>query len=58
VADHTAGQHSYSIQFGFQPPKDKNLYGVMLYHHNRLVYPYLRVGVQLQVKKTISTLIR
>lgn len=26
-----------------------NLYGVMLYHRNRLIKPYLRVGIQNQI---------
>ena len=38
----------YTVQFGFQPEQEEHLYGVMLYHHNRLIVPYHRVGVQLQ----------
>jgi len=26
-----------------------NLYGIMLYHRNRLIKPYLRVGIQNQI---------
>lgn len=29
----------------------EHLYGIMLYHHNRLIKPYFRVGVQLQPNK-------
>ena len=41
----------YTITFGFQPPGEEHLYGVMLYHHNRLIIPYYRIGVQLQPNK-------
>ena len=38
----------YTITFGFQPSPHKHLYGIMIYHHGRLIRPYVRVGVQLQ----------
>lgn len=43
--------NGYTITFGFQPERNKHLYGIMLYHHNRLIYPYLRVGVQTQANE-------
>lgn len=47
----TGRPEGYSITFGFQPSEEEHLYGVMLYHHNRLIIPYYRVGVQLQPNK-------
>eukprot|EP01052_Picozoa_sp_SAG31_P023474 SAG31_NODE_1937_length_6866_cov_3.173932_6_plen_215_part_00 len=41
----------FVITFGFQSRQKEHLYGIMLYHHNRLIKPYFRVGVQLQPNK-------
>ena len=35
------------IVFGFS--QNKNHYGIMMYHRNRLIKPYVRVGYQLKV---------
>eukprot|EP01047_Picozoa_sp_COSAG01_P045656 COSAG01_NODE_4224_length_5226_cov_4.995514_5_plen_354_part_00 len=43
--------NGYTITFGFQLEHNRHLYGIMLYHHNRLIYPYLRVGVQTQANE-------
>eukprot|EP01051_Picozoa_sp_SAG22_P009165 SAG22_NODE_745_length_7499_cov_2.796622_1_plen_157_part_00 len=42
---------AFKITFGFQEKAKEHLYGIMLYHHNRLIKPYFRVGVQLQPNK-------
>ena len=36
------------IVFGFS--ENVNHYGIMMYHSNRLIKPYVRVGCQLKVK--------
>ena len=36
------------IVFGFS--QNKNHYGIMMYHRNRLIKPYERVGYQLKVR--------
>ncbi|XP_024514720.1 MORC family CW-type zinc finger protein 4 [Selaginella moellendorffii] len=35
------------IEMGFNT-ENRNLYGMMLYHRNRLIKPYMRVGMQLE----------
>ena len=36
------------IVFGFS--QNTNHYGIMMYHRNRLIKPYVRVGYQLKVR--------
>ncbi|KAJ7515187.1 hypothetical protein O6H91_22G004200 [Diphasiastrum complanatum] len=38
---------SIKIELGFNT-ENKTLYGMMLYHRNRLIKPYMRVGIQLE----------
>ncbi|KAJ7517023.1 hypothetical protein O6H91_21G008800 [Diphasiastrum complanatum] len=38
---------SIKIELGFNT-ENKSLYGMMLYHRNRLIKPYMRVGIQLE----------
>ncbi|XP_072019625.1 MORC family CW-type zinc finger protein 3-like [Amphiura filiformis] len=40
-----------NILFGFNPKK--NQYGMMMYHKNRLIKPYVKVGYQLKVSEPI-----
>ena len=45
--DADANQPGAQILIGFSS-EDDNLYGMMMYQNNRLVKPYLRVGVQME----------
>lgn len=40
------GNKAVKITFGFS--QNKNHYGIMMYHRNRLIKPYVRVGYQLR----------
>ena len=42
------------VVFGFNS-RNKNHYGIMMYHRNRLIKPYERVGFQLRVGAVSSS---
>ncbi|QDZ18612.1 MORC family CW-type zinc finger protein [Chloropicon primus] len=43
---YSAGGQPADILIGFSEPED--LYGMMMYHNNRLIKPYVRVGCQME----------
>jgi hypothetical protein len=42
--------HPVKITYGMNT-ENKNVYGMMLYHRNRLIKPFVRVGTQLSGKE-------